>query len=171
MDIATLVLSRDEYMLRDWMGLSGKTAEIFDSIYHDNGDTFYDGLQPTSFANSLLKGIEYHTIEKVYIMSHCSPNGNSSKERFIEKHFHHPKFEFVAVPYTKTKSQVINEMDIDYMSFVDDSLTNIMDVMKNTVSGTRDFTMPRLGYNAITDDLAELVEEKFARLGYYSQVI
>jgi hypothetical protein len=170
-DITSLVLARNEYYLSKWLELDEEHDILFQSLYHDKGDVFYDGLYPTSFAIGLMDIIESPAINKIWIMSHVTLNDNSSKELFVERYLRHKKFELVKVPLGNKKSGVINEMGIDYISFIDDSMNNIIDVVTNTRSETKEFTLPKLGYNILTPEIEALIENKFLRFGYYENVI
>jgi hypothetical protein len=170
-DLTILTLSRTIYRLSEWLDLDEECTKLFESIYFSNGDTFYDNLEPTTFGQGLISTIEKPSLRTVHILTHVGSIDNSSKRRFIEKYFSHKKFNYIEVPLNTPKSKVINDLDIKYVSFVDDSLHNIMDVLKNTNSYTCEFSMPRLGYNEETPELIELVESKFARFGYYERVL
>lgn len=145
-------------------------SEIKKRIFSDI--RLYDSLEPTLFAKKTLLNemfIGSDVIKKVFIVSrNITPEQRQSKENFIKKYFNNEKIEFIDVRADEDKSDAITEHGIDWNLFVDDELRNIRNIAEKTSSlDSKEFLIPKYGYNKLDKSLQLLIEGKGGAFTYY----
>ncbi len=152
---------RTEYYLDTWMDVKEpKLRKRFLELYLDD-IKFYDDLPPTKYFRS-LRSIS-HMIDQVHVVTQAiDPNcrGNISKKRFLAKAFRELDFpsdvslDFYFLSAGEKKSDVLK--DLEWGTFVEDHIENIVDVVENASSnGRKEFLIPAFGYNSRIPKRAE----------------
>ena len=161
-------LHREEYYFWKHVGLEKEDTRIY-----AEDSTFYDNLEATTYG----QGIEMNALAgrlRGVILTHCVEGPvNESKKRFISKNF--PSLITICIPGHTPKSKVINDMGLNhYVTFSDDSVKVVTDVLHNTLSLGKEFYMPKFGHNGIErfdpKDL-EYMAEISAKLVYYENIL
>ena len=156
-------LLREEYSLEKWLGINDPAhLDIFYSLYF-NDPNFYDDLPPLPFVNHLLVMIDkIGLVEKVYIVSHCgrtlgSPC-NASKAKWLKRYISDvlpldivDKVSFKFLTTDITKADFLNENNIKFNSFIDDSPNVIYDLIEKIKFDNYEVMYPLYGYNMLLD--------------------
>lgn len=116
--------------------------------YYLNQKGFYDDLPPTKFCERLKK---ISGKNDIFVISYIMEEHNGiEKEKWLKKHLPTAKFQFLYYDSKWKKSDVINQMELNYYTaFSDDRISNIVDVMENTDSVEKMFYIPKYGCNTI----------------------
>lgn len=138
-------------------------------------ETFYDDLNPSFYMKSLLTMAKHQVLQDVYVVSSCidlSHPVTKSKFKFLEKNFHEIRQAGVTVRYffsqgKEKKSDLINGYNLNYHSFVDDHVENIVDVIENTNSFGKEFLIPRYRYNLDLSQHRQLIQKQNAEVLWF----
>jgi hypothetical protein len=147
-----VILGRKMDYIQQWLkedfNISQEKIDVIDKMYFEN-PTFYDDLEPTYFAKSLMFLMD---VKKLHHITFITQNRkaddvmNPSKQKFLNKHFGKYDVRIVEV-FEKRKSEVINELG-PFDVFVDDSIKNVADVVAFVKPGMlREIIIPSLGFN------------------------
>jgi len=180
------IAKRKQFKIKDWLlkdeikAWPEEKRERFNTILWNNlnrdvfSHDFYRDLQPTKFAQRTLMNssfIDHIRVNKVYILTSCvNEEIIEYKRQFIKRYFHHPKIEFVPIPYGKKKSDIVKEKNISWNIFVDDEIKNIKDFIENLNIDGKEFLIPYFGYNDMPPILDLLIREKNAVFNYYERI-
>lgn len=176
------VLYRPVFYLDGWLtkkDVDKNTEEYHQAINHfmdiyDN-DTFYDDLGETILADSLRTALSSNRLNKLYIVSRCTPNNIDSKKRFISRIYEGQlnKISFWNVDSNDQKSDVIkNFNDLDKVAALyEDENKNIADILTNTPLNTIKVYSPDFGYNHPNQKLKDIISENDSTLTRYEYVI
>lgn len=146
---------------------------LFDSEVKTIFNTdLYSDMSPSLLAQRTLLNplyIDSNDVKKVYILSRSVGEiQEKSKREFVERHFKHPKIEYIHVPFGGNKFDVLAEKGIDWNLLVDDELTNIRHLAEGCKSlKGKEFLIPRFGYNRMPEDLDKLIKGKGGVYTYY----
>lgn len=168
------VLLREHYYLNHYLRLDNpEIHKRYLELYNLN-KTFYDDLEPTKYYESLVKILKGSSIlTDISVITAVGETEDfpcvMSKKKFLFKLFRNFKndcnINFYFVTDGTKKSEIINDNNIQYTTFVDDHLTHIEDVIINTDSKYKDFSIPLYGYNKKLDilgiDNPEIVVDHF----------
>lgn len=177
------VLGRKEYYLNKWLKkdeidelpeeIMIKFFECYNNINYYDTDNF-NKLNP--IAEGIIQMSKQTFIEKVYILSKTTTIdvANYKKELF-NKHFKTPnnKIEMLLVPNDCKKSDIINDNNIKYTTFIDDNPNDLEDVIMNTTIYGKEFIYPILGYNdqiVKNVEIMERISKNFASIKGYRNV-
>ena len=153
------VLNRDTYYLNQWLlknnvELPNDVYNEFLSLYTDTPD-FYPKCRLTNMGQTLKVLLDRGEIERIYVITKVIKGTEEYKQEWVAKHLGITNVTFISV-YGGNKSEVINEMNIDYDIFIDDHLDNIEDVLENTDSFDKSFFIPNYGYNRDKERIEKL---------------
>lgn len=163
------VLNREKYYLTDWLGFADNDFAL--KLMCEQGDTFYDDLELTPMGRGLAQSLEQGILDELVILSHSPAEmNNTSKIRFVQKHFPADKTRLLLVDLNSSKADAINEHGIAYTTFIDDRLDIVQDVVANTDSNNKEFMMPELGYNKVPKELIDRIVAVGSTIGQYATV-
>ena len=155
----------------DWM-TKELHQRMLDAYFHDS--EFYDDLHPSSYCRALKQMAQMGTVEAIWVVTSCVDIRlpvTRSKARFLDRVFDeirsHTTVKYIFTQQGETKAEAINSMEIKYNSFVDDSVANIVDVIKNTESRGKEFLIPRYRYNLQVPDMPTLVGQHRANIVWF----
>jgi hypothetical protein len=74
---------------------------------------------------------------------------------------------FIFTEKKETKAQAINGSNVEYGTFVDDAIFNIVDVVQNTPSTNKEFMIPRYRHNLVIPESRELVLKHGVRFMWF----
>ena len=162
------VLTRETYYLNDWLQIPKLHQENFLEIYSAD-PFFYDDLRLTPFGKSLLL---LKDARHVYFVSHVMEDvvDESKKKRLLE--LFKINATYLPVPFGQKKSEVINAHCPDFDIFVDDAMSNHLDVLTNCKSEGKNFVMPLFRHNApLLIQHEDLINKLHVRFGCYDNFI
>jgi hypothetical protein len=95
-----------------------------------------------------------------------------SKIRYLNKLFdpfkaRGVKVRFLFTEKAETKSAAINDNGVEYHTFTDDALKNIIDVAQNTNSFNREFHIPRYRFNVTFPEARQLQADKGCKILWF----
>jgi hypothetical protein len=135
----------------DWLNPELESL-MFNVFFKD--PKFYDDLKPSNYVRALEYLSVIDSVESINIITSCmdiSHPVTASKIRFLDRIFKDIKkkttVRYFLTEKGETKSSVLNNHNIEYTTFVDDHLDNIIDVISNTNSKEKEFLIPRYRYN------------------------
>ncbi len=180
------VLARPSFYINDWLlkeelsGDKAKKAEAMEMVrkmlFADFfSQDIYSQVKPNSFARKTIMNrsfMDHSRVSKVYILTRCTgPEMEENKKRFVAKYFNHPKVVFLCVKFDEKKSDVLKRNGVSWSLFVDDELKNIIDFVENYDIASKEFMVPRTGYNKMPLVLDLLIKEKGASYTYFDKEI
>jgi hypothetical protein len=171
--------NRNHYYIATHFGFQPKEVpqwinERLMSLYFESED-FYDDLPPTPYLQSLVAMANQGTLGKLVIPTQCvdlrSPV-TRSKAKFLKRELVDKlpagfKYEFLFLSKGEKKSDAINAQAPDYDTFADDHAENIIDVLANTNSYSKEFIVPMFRHNIDGEQSKQmevLAAEKEARI-------
>ena len=159
----------------DWLTESLK-KKMLDKYFHDA--TFYDDLNPSVYAAGLIGMAQAGIVESIWVITSCVDLKypvTASKVVFLNRLFGELKMtvpvHYVFTEKGETKADAIKAKDIRYNSFVDDHLSNIIDVVKNTPSEGKEFLIPRYRYNSVLPEVGPGFFDKRSVLWFDNDMI
>ena len=164
------VCSRERYYISEWLGRGSAVPldvrEEIMSVYTD--PTFYERCELTAFGRAVDALAAMPFCEKIHIVSRTIPGTEQAKADFVERNFRNAHLiNLVMVHPSTPKSHFVK--DVDWTVFIDDSPSEVIDIVTNTDSVGKEIMIPRMGYNYPTPGrLAELTESLSLQLCYYS---
>lgn len=172
-------VNRPGYLFATHFGLPEDSEEfkvidkaILDKYFLD--PEFYDDLPPTVYMQSLHMMAERRMVKHIHVATQCMDLAlpvTRSKVRFLNRVFAEFRtlcdIDFMMLEHHESKSSAINKHHIQYDSFVDDSLKNIIDVIENTQSHSKEFLIPIYGHNTVVPNLQEYRREKGVRVVWF----
>jgi hypothetical protein len=154
------ILKRDIYYMDKYLRKEGVTEipyEVLDVYYDIYKDTnFYSKCELTNFGKSLVLLSKQSFCEGIVVVSHCIPGTEDSKKRWLAEKFERSsKVTVEFIPSNIPKSEVIKDYP-EYSCYAEDRIDIIKEVIINTKLEGKEFYIPKLGYNKITDDLVTI---------------
>lgn len=148
-------LWRNEYYFNKWLDVTDSThVENLLACYFDD-ETFYDDLVPSPFFNSLERMA--HLLSEVHVITSCSTDLKApverSKSKFLANLLQNFELEYGIkvnvhmLPKGVSKGEFIRDNKIHFNLFVDDHVSNLIDVVKHTERDNYEIMMPSYGYN------------------------
>lgn len=136
---------------------------ILDEYFQDS--SFYDDIIPSSYFVAVIEMMKKNLIKEFWVISSCKDtklpvtrSKMKNLEKYLGKYQNAVDIHYIFTEGKEKKSDVINNYEIKYNSFVDDCMDNIVDAAANTDSADKEFLIPRYRYNLeIPDDIKKLM--------------
>jgi hypothetical protein len=150
-------IEREGYFFQEYLKdskLTNDGKELFDKYY--SGD-FYDDLFPNKIAE-ILADLNNSDKIKLVIISSTYDSNKASKEKFIKKFF--PNASYFLLGMKESKADCINSNNLsDYVTYFEDNLDIVHEVIKKTYSLGKEFIMPHFGHNCIEKVSPEMLKD------------
>jgi hypothetical protein len=155
---------RSDYDVFSWLGIKPGTPEFERGMnLYFNDPQFYDKLKPTKYFESIYQS--RHFFSEIHVITKCGEDLNapcniSKKRQMLElfRNFDGIQLGFHFIKGTESKAQEFKQKGIQFDSFVDDSTTNMLDMI-NIFKDEFNFEamMPLYCYNFMTPRLIDPV--------------
>jgi hypothetical protein len=170
-------MGRPAYYLQKWLSVPAYADGRFNALYRED-PSFYDGLPPTPFAESVRLALAGFggAVEHVHVVTLTMGGGdpvNESKVRWLESFFegHRGKVTFHLTPPGVKKSEVMLRHCQEPDAFADDSLGNVADVLLVEKVRPKQILIPKMGHNYPAHaEIAQLAALSRVELSYYSNL-
>lgn len=148
-------LMRDHYYILESFGVTDpEHCKIFNDLYFQDPE-FYDNLLPLPFMNS-LKAMNDYSIGRIAVVTTSGETKpslpcNISKAKWLLRHFKdvNPAIE-VSIHFLeagKGKGEYMWENNIVFNTFVDDAMSNVIEVINSTPYSGYEIMIPAYGHN------------------------